>query len=66
MFLITLLIPGVGAQGEVSETYTKVNDDIGILVNSSRSIIYAGNDVIFLEKSLEETKSVQNQMKILE
>ena len=62
-----LLIPGVGAQGgSLTETYTNgVNDDIGILVNSSRSIIYAGNDINFLEKSLEEAKSVQNKMKIL-
>ena len=62
-----LLIPGVGAQGgSLAETYTNgVNDDIGILVNSSRSIIYAGNDINFLEKSLKEAKSIQNQMKIL-
>ena len=62
-----LLIPGVGAQGgSLTETYTNgVNDDIGILVNSSRSIIYAGNDINFLEKSLKEAESVQNQMKIL-
>ncbi len=62
-----LLIPGVGAQGgSLNETYTNgVNDDIGILVNSSRSIIYAGNDIKFLEKSLKEAESVQNQMKIL-
>ena len=62
-----LLIPGVGAQGgSLLETYTNgVNSDIGILVNSSRSIIYAGNDINFLEKSLKEAESVQNQMKIL-
>ena len=62
-----LLIPGVGAQGgSLTETYINgVNDDIGILVNSSRSIIYAGNDINFLEKSLKEAESVQNQMKIL-
>ena len=40
-----LLIPGVGAQGgNLEETYKNgVNNEIGILVNSSRSIIYAGN-----------------------
>ena len=62
-----LLIPGVGAQGgNLTETYLNgVNDDIGILVNSSRSIIYAGSDINFLENSLKEAESVQNQMKIL-
>ena len=49
-----LLIPGVGAQGgSLEDTFKNgVNDQIGILVNSSRSIIYAGNDKNFLKKSL--------------
>ena len=56
-----LLIPGVGAQGgDLEETFKNgVNKNIGILVNSSRSIIYAGNDKDFLEKSYIEAKRLQ-------
>jgi orotidine-5'-phosphate decarboxylase len=41
-----LLIPGVGAQGGSLDDVCKglLNDDIGILVNSSREIIYASKD----------------------
>ena len=62
-----LLIPGVGAQGgNLEDTYKNgVNDQIGILINSSRSIIYAGNDENFLKKSYEEAKKLQSKMSIL-
>ena len=62
-----LLIPGVGAQGgDLEETFKNgVNKNIGILVNSSRSIIYAGNDKDFLEKSYIEAKRLQAEMNIL-
>ncbi|MDA9018781.1 orotidine-5'-phosphate decarboxylase [Flavobacteriaceae bacterium] len=62
-----LLIPGVGAQGgDLEETFKNgVNKNIGILVNSSRSIIYAGNDKDFLEKSYIEAKRLQAAMNIL-
>jgi orotidine-5'-phosphate decarboxylase len=44
-----LLIPGVGAQGGSLDDVCKglLNDDIGILVNSSREIIYASQDEDF-------------------
>ena len=61
-----LLIPGVGAQGgDLEETFKNgVNKNIGILVNSSRSIIYAGNDKDFLEKSYIEAKRLQAEMNL--
>ena len=62
-----LLIPGVGAQGgNLEDTFNNgVNDQIGILINSSRSIIYAGNDENFLKKSYMEAKKLQSKMSIL-
>ena len=62
-----LLIPGVGAQGgDLEETFKNgVNKNIGILVNSSRSIIYAGNDKNFIKKSYIEAKRLQAEMNIL-
>lgn len=62
-----LLIPGIGAQGgDLEETFKNgVNKNIGILVNSSRSIIYAGNDKDFLKKSYIEAKRLQAEMNIL-
>ena len=62
-----LLVPGVGAQGgSLEDTFKNgVNDQIGILVNSSRSIIYAGNDQNFLKKSYEEAKKIQSKMSVL-
>ena len=62
-----LLIPGVGVQGgNLEETYKNgVNNEIGILVNSSRSIIYAGNGTDFVDSAYNEAKELQNQMKKL-
>ena len=62
-----LLIPGVGVQGgNLEDTFNNgVNDQIGILINSSRSIIYAGNDENFLKKSYMEAKKLQSKMSIL-
>ncbi len=44
-----LLVPGVGAQGGSLEEVAKygMNDSCGLIVNSSREIIYAGNDENF-------------------
>jgi orotidine-5'-phosphate decarboxylase len=59
------LIPGVGAQGgdleEVMEAAT--NKDVGVLVNASRSILYASNGVDFQEKAAEEAKAMVEVMK---
>jgi orotidine-5'-phosphate decarboxylase len=60
-----LLIPGVGAQGgdlhEISSNL--INKDAGILVNSSRAIIYASNGEDFAEKAKLAAKDYQQQMK---
>ncbi len=64
-----LLVPGMGAQGGDLEAVCKngLNDDIGLLVNSSRGIIYAGKGKDFAEKSHEKALEIQVKMnKILE
>jgi orotidine-5'-phosphate decarboxylase len=62
-----LLVPGVGAQGgdlkEVAEY--GMNTDCGLLVNSSRGIIYASSDIDFAEKAREEAEKLQHKMDIL-
>ena len=59
-----LLVPGVGAQGgslrEVAEN--GMNSQCGLLVNSSRGIIYAANDETFAEKAREAATEVQKEM----
>jgi orotidine-5'-phosphate decarboxylase len=58
------LVPGVGSQGgdltEVSEA--GFNSECGLLVNSSRAILYAGNGEDFAEKAREAARGVQHQM----
>ncbi len=62
-----LLVPGVGAQGGSLAEVCKfgMNKDVGLLVNSSRGIIYAGNDKNFAKKSRIETQKIQEEMHIL-
>jgi orotidine-5'-phosphate decarboxylase len=62
-----LLIPGIGAQGgDLKETFKNgVNKDIGLLVNSSRSIIYAGDGEDFIKCSYKEAHRLQQEMQIL-
>jgi len=62
-----LLVPGVGAQGGNLEEVAKYgfNSHCGLLVNSSRNIIYASNGVDFAEAAREEAKKIQKEMKIL-
>ncbi len=61
-----LLVPGVGAQGGSLEEVCKygLNKEIGLLINSSRGILYAGNGTDFAEKATEEAKKIQHQMSI--
>ncbi len=61
------LVPGVGAQGGNLETVARMamNRDVGILVNSSRNIIYAGDGADFDEKAREAALDLQKQMKHL-
>ncbi|MDN3579854.1 orotidine-5'-phosphate decarboxylase [Mucilaginibacter flavus] len=59
-----LLVPGVGAQGGSLEEVCKygITKDCGLIVNASRSIIYAGNDENFAEAARAEALSLQQQM----
>lgn len=59
-----LLVPGVGAQGGSLEEVVKygMNKQCGLLVNSSRQILYASSDSDFAEKAMEEAKKVQEEM----
>lgn len=61
------LIPGVGAQGgSLKEVVSRtINKDIGILVNSSREIIYASNGLDFAQKASEKAKKLSMEMAIL-
>jgi len=60
-----LLVPGVGAQGGDLEAVCKngLNKDIGLLINSSRGIIYASNGLDFAQKAREKALEIQQQMK---
>ena len=59
-----LLVPGVGAQGGSLQDVCKfgLNDDIGLLVNSSRGIIYASNDQEFAQNAREKAFELQQEM----
>ncbi|MDB2385666.1 orotidine-5'-phosphate decarboxylase, partial [Polaribacter sp.] len=59
-----LLVPGVGAQGGSLEDVCKygLNEHIGLLINSSRGIIYASKDKDFADKSAEKAKELQLKM----
>ncbi len=59
-----LLIPGVGAQGGDLHAVCEngLNKDCGLLVNSSRGIIYADSSEKFAEAATEAAKSIQKEM----
>lgn len=59
-----LLVPGVGAQGGNLQDVCKygMTNTIGLLINSSRGIIYAGNGKDFAKASSEKAEELQNQM----
>jgi len=61
-----LLVPGVGAQGGSLEEVCRygMNKDCGLIVNASRSIIYASNGEDFAEAARAEALKVQQQMQI--
>jgi orotidine-5'-phosphate decarboxylase len=62
-----LLVPGVGAQGGSLSEVSKygMNDQCGLLVNSSRAILYASSTPDFAEKAGEAANEVQLEMKNL-
>jgi orotidine-5'-phosphate decarboxylase len=59
-----LLVPGIGAQGGSLEEVCKygLNDEVGLLVNSSRGIIYASNDRDFAAQAANKAKAMQQRM----
>lgn len=60
-----LLVPGIGEQGGHLEEVMRLglNEDIGLLINSSRDIIYASQDQDFAEKAAQKAKQIQEKMK---
>ena len=59
-----LLVPGVGAQGGSFAEVAKygLNKDAGLLVNASRSILYASNGQDFAEAARHEAQQMQTEM----
>jgi len=62
-----LLVPGIGAQGGSLEEVAKygLNSTCGLLVNSSRQIIYASAEKDFAQVAREEAQKVQTEMEII-
>jgi orotidine-5'-phosphate decarboxylase len=61
------LVPGIGAQGGSLEEVANfgMNRECGLLVNSSRGIIYAGNDQHFAQAAKVEAMKLKEEMKML-
>lgn len=59
-----LLIPGVGAQGGSLEAvcHYGLNEGVGLLINSSRGIIYASNEKDFAKAAANKAQALQIQM----
>ena len=59
-----LLVPGVGAQGGSLHEVCRfgLNEDCGLLVNSSRGIIYADNTPAFASAAAEKARELQQEM----
>ncbi|MBI9033051.1 MAG: orotidine-5'-phosphate decarboxylase [Bacteroidales bacterium] len=62
-----LLVPGVGAQGGSLEEVSKygMNQDCGLLVNSSRGIIFKSSEIDFAEVAKKEAEKLQQQMAVM-
>ena len=60
-----LLVPGVGAQGgSLSEVCRwGFTEQVGLLVNASRSVLYASSQPDFAQKATNEALQIQQQMK---
>ncbi|MEZ4915776.1 MAG: orotidine-5'-phosphate decarboxylase [Chitinophagales bacterium] len=64
---VFFLVPGVGAQGGSVKDVVEnalIKDDIGLIINSSRSIIYADNTANFAIVAGKEAKKLQEQMAV--
>lgn len=61
-----LLVPGVGAQGGSLQEVCRygMNKDCGLLVNSTRGIIYASDGKDFAERARDEAVKLQKEMQI--
>ncbi len=61
-----LLVPGIGAQGGSLEAVVKngMTSDCGLLVNSSRAIIYASSDRDFAQAAAAAAQKVQQEMSV--
>ena len=59
-----LLVPGVGAQGGSLAEVSRVgmNAGVGLLVNASRSILYASGGTDFAERAANEARALQQEM----
>jgi orotidine-5'-phosphate decarboxylase len=62
-----LLVPGVGVQGGSLAEVCKfgMNENVGLLINSSRGILYASNGTDFAEKARGEALKLQQEMETL-
>ncbi len=62
-----LLVPGVGAQGGNLVDVCKfgMNNKVGLLINSSRGIIYASNGTDFAESARKEALKLQSEMALI-
>ena len=62
-----LLVPGIGAQGGNLQDVCKygMNSQVGLLINSSRGIIYASNQVDFAQAAAQKAKELQLQMEVI-
>ena len=62
-----LLVPGVGAQGGNLQDVCKygLSENVGLLINSSRGIIYASNNDDFATKAEIKAEELQKQMEVI-
>jgi len=60
-----LLVPGIGAQGGNLQDVCKygLTQNVGLLINSSRGIIYASNEKDFAQKAHDKALELQQEMK---
>ena len=61
------LVPGVGAQGGDLQAVSQygLNEDVGLLINSSRGIIYAGTGVNFEQAVASAADKIHQEMRLL-
>ncbi|MEP1489146.1 MAG: orotidine-5'-phosphate decarboxylase [Algibacter sp.] len=62
-----LLVPGVGAQGGNLQDVCKygMNDTVGLLINSSRGIIYASSDEYYAQAAALKAEELQKEMALI-